>query len=78
VLVGETKRALGEALVAAFQQDRLPPAAHFPDPLPQAFGDRQADFARRYYDCLGIARDDRPRARASRSATSASSVRRWA
>lgn len=58
VLAGEPKRALGEALVAAFQQGRLPPSAHFPDPLPQAFGDRQADFAQRYYDCLGIARDD--------------------
>jgi nitroreductase len=79
VLSGETKRALGEALVAAFRQGELPPSAHFPDPLPQAFGDRQADFASRYYDSLGIARDDMRRAGCARpSATSASSARRWA
>jgi nitroreductase len=58
VLSGETKRTLGEALVAAFREGRLPTSAHFPDPLPQAFCDRQADFASRYYDSLGIARDD--------------------
>jgi nitroreductase len=58
VLTNERKRALGEALVAAFDEGRLPPPSHFPDPLPEVFGDRQADFARRYYDSLGIARDD--------------------
>jgi len=58
VLAGAAKKALGEALVAAFQEGTLPPSAHFPDPLPQTFGERQADFAQRYYDCLGIARDD--------------------
>lgn len=58
VLANEPKRALGEALAAAFDEGKLPPSAHFPDPLPQAFGDRQADFARRYYNSLGIARED--------------------
>jgi nitroreductase len=58
VLTGERKRALGDALVAAFEADTLPPSAHFPDPLPAVFGDRQAGFAQRYYDCLGIARGD--------------------
>lgn len=57
-VAGERKKALGEALVAAFQEGSLPPSAHFPEPLPQEFGRRQADFAQRYYDCLGIARDD--------------------
>ena len=58
VLAGEPKKALGAALVAAFEAAELPPSQHFPDPLPQEFGQRQADFAQRYYDCLGIARDD--------------------
>ena len=67
VLANEPKQALGEALVAAFDEDRLPPSPHFPDPLPAVFGERQADFAQRYYECLGIARDDAAaRARQSR------------
>jgi len=58
VMAGEPKETLGDALVAAFREGRLPPSQHFPDPLPREFGDRQADFAQRYYECLGIARDD--------------------
>jgi nitroreductase len=58
VLTGETQRTLGEALVAAFDDDRLPPSQHFPDPLPAVFGERQTDFGKRYYTCLGIERDD--------------------
>jgi nitroreductase len=58
VLTGERKDVFGAALVAAFQQGALPPSSHFPEPLPALFGERQAGFARRYYECLGIARDD--------------------
>lgn len=58
VVAGESKRVLGEALVAAFLEDQLPPSPHFPEPLPEEFSQRQADFARRYYDCLGISRGD--------------------
>ncbi len=57
-VAGEPQRALGEALVAAFREGTLPPSPHFPDPLPALFGERQADFAQRYYDCLGISRGD--------------------
>lgn len=57
-LAGTALRELGDALVASFREDRLPPSAHFPDPLPAEFGARQADFATRYYGCLGIDRRD--------------------
>lgn len=58
VLTGAPMRELGNALVASFREDRLPPSSHFPDPLPEDFGARQADFAARYYGCLGIDRLD--------------------
>jgi nitroreductase len=66
-VTGRPKDELATALAAAFQQDTLPPAAHFPAPLPEAFGARQEDFARRYYGCLGIDRKDSA-ARARQSA----------
>jgi nitroreductase len=58
VVAGRAQRELADALVTAFEQDTLPPSPHFPDPLPAEFAERQADFARRYYGCLGIPRDD--------------------
>ena len=58
VVTGAPMRQLGEALVSAFREDKLPASAHFPDPLPQEFGARQADFAQRYYGALGIDRAD--------------------
>jgi len=58
VLTGTPKQALGDALVAAFRAGSFPPPSHFPNPLPAEFGARQADFAARYYSCLGIARED--------------------
>ena len=58
VLTGRPKAELGEALAAAFRDGSFPPAAHFPEPLPDAFGGRQSDFAARYYASLGIARED--------------------
>jgi nitroreductase len=67
VVTGEPMQRLGEALVAAFHENALPPAAHFPDPLPDAFCERQADFAERYYGALGIDRSDAA-ARARQSA----------
>lgn len=57
-LAGAALRELGDALVASFREGRLPPSSHFPDPLPAELGARQADFAMRYYDCLGIERQD--------------------
>ncbi|MBT2325395.1 nitroreductase [Variovorax paradoxus] len=58
VLTGAPMKALGDALVAAFQNGNFPPPAHFPDPLPQVFCTRQDDFAVRYYASLGIERKD--------------------
>jgi len=58
VLAGVALRELGDALVASFREGSLPPSPHFPDPLPPEFSERQADFARRYYSCLGIDRHD--------------------
>ncbi|MDM0032496.1 nitroreductase [Variovorax sp. J22P271] len=58
VLAGAALRELGDALVASFREGSLPPSPHFPDPLPPEFGERQADFATRYYGCLGIDRHD--------------------
>ena len=58
VLTGAPMRSLGDALVASFREGQLPPSAHFPDPLPDEFGARQADFATRYYGSLGIDRQD--------------------
>lgn len=58
VLAGAALRELGDALVASFREGTLPPSPHFPDSLPQEFSERQADFATRYYSCLGIDRQD--------------------
>lgn len=61
VLTGAPLRALGEQLVAAATQGEasaLPPSPHFPEPLPEALGARQAAFAERYYGALGIDRND--------------------
>jgi nitroreductase len=58
VLTGAPMKNLAEALVESFRADSAPPSAHFPDPLPAEFGVRQADFAARYYACLGIDRRD--------------------
>jgi len=58
VLTGAPLQALGEVLAAAFRADAHPPSPHFPDPLPEEFGTRQAHFAERYYRTLGIDRSD--------------------
>ena len=58
VLTGAPMKTLGGLLVEAFRKAELPPSRHFPDPLPEALGRRQAEFAQRYYGALGIGRDD--------------------
>lgn len=58
VVTGAPLRRLADALGAAFEEGRLPPSPHFPEPLPEAFGQRQANFAQRYYTTLGIDRND--------------------
>lgn len=57
-ITGAPMQAMTQALVDAFQRGDLPPAQHFPDPLPQPFKDRQEDFGARYYESLGIDRSD--------------------
>jgi nitroreductase len=54
VLAGGPKDSLGDELVAAFREDRLPPSPHFPDPLPEEPAQRQREFGARYYRTLGI------------------------
>lgn len=58
VLQGKPKQQLTEALVRSHERDDLPPSGHFPDELPEACKARQADFGARYYDALGIDRND--------------------
>ena len=58
VVTGAPMKVLGEALLAACQDENLPPSTHFPDPLPSVFCRRPADFAERYYGSLGIDRKD--------------------
>jgi nitroreductase len=58
VLTGAPMKALGDAVVAAFQSGSFPPPAHFPNPLPKVFGERQQDYAARHYGALGIDQKD--------------------
>jgi nitroreductase len=53
-IAGAPKEALSAALLAAFHEGTLPPSAHFPDPLPAEYAQRQQDFGARYYQSLGI------------------------
>ncbi|WP_137920326.1 nitroreductase [Hydrogenophaga sp. 2FB] len=54
VLAGAAKDAIGDALVAAFRDNSLPPSPHFPEPLPEEHAQRQRDFGATYYRTLGI------------------------
>lgn len=58
VLAGPAKEALAKELLMAHEANALPPAAHFPDALPERFRARQEDFGKRYYATLGIDRAD--------------------
>jgi nitroreductase len=60
VLSGAAKDSLAEALVAAARAGAAAPPAHFPEPLPEMFRGRLADFGARYYASLGIDRNDVP------------------
>ncbi len=57
-LAGQAIRDLEAAIAAVFDSGQLPPPHHFPVPLPDEYGARQADFAARYYQALGIDRTD--------------------
>ncbi|RFP79299.1 nitroreductase [Hydrogenophaga borbori] len=57
-LAGPAIRELEAAIAAVFDSGQLPPPHHFPVPLPDEYGVRQADFAARYYQALGIDRSD--------------------
>jgi nitroreductase len=57
-LTGAPLKALSHDLIAAFRQGDCPSPSHFPDPLPSALRNHQADFAARYYATLGIDRGD--------------------
>lgn len=58
VVAGEPKQRLAQALEAAFDHGDVPPPEHFPDPLPDEFQSRQADFGAHYYGTLNIDRGD--------------------
>ena len=53
-IAGAPQQTMGDALVAAFRENRLPPSPHFPDPLPDEHAQRQRDFGATYYQTLGI------------------------
>jgi nitroreductase len=58
VLAGDRKRALTDALLIAYNNNHLPPFAHFPDPLPETCSRRQVEFGCRYYRALCFDRND--------------------
>lgn len=53
-VAGAHLAALGAALVNAYRENTLPPSPHFPDPLPDAYAQRQRDFGAVYYKTLGV------------------------
>lgn len=59
-VAGAPLQAMGDALVAAFRDNRLPPSTHFPEPLPDEHAQRQRDFGAVYYRTLGIDIADMP------------------
>ena len=58
VLAGAVKDTLTAAVLADAKAGRGRPPAHLPDPLPEVFRSRLADFGARYYGSLGIDRND--------------------
>jgi nitroreductase len=59
VLTGAAKRALSAELASAHEAGEFPPAAHFPEAMPQKLRSNQEAFGRLYYAALGIDRGDR-------------------
>jgi nitroreductase len=60
VVSGAVKDELSNALVSASRAGTAPAPEHFPEPLPDLFRARLADFGGRYYASLGIDRSDAP------------------
>jgi nitroreductase len=60
VVSGAIKDELADALVSVSRAGTAPAPAHFPEPLPDTFRARLADFGGRYYASLGIDRNDTP------------------
>ncbi|SFQ31473.1 nitroreductase [Variovorax sp. 770b2] len=60
VVSGAVKNELTDALVAASRAGTAPAPEHFPEPLPDTYRARLADFGARYYASLGIERHDTP------------------
>ena len=58
VLTGETKRALGAAILRVHDAQTAPPFSPFPQPNPPECAARVEDFGRRLYAALGIDRTD--------------------
>jgi nitroreductase len=58
VVSGVVKDELTNALVSASRAGAAPVPEHFPEPLPDLFRARLADFGGRYYASLGIDRSD--------------------
>lgn len=60
VVSGQAKDELADALVSVSRAGTAPAPAHFPEPLPDVFRARLADFGGRYFASLGIDRNDTP------------------
>jgi nitroreductase len=58
VVAGAVKNILSAAVLAAARAGQGLPPAHLPEPLPEVFRSRMADFGARYYGSLGIERSD--------------------
>jgi nitroreductase len=58
VLTGESLRRVSHAILARNAEGGHPAFSPFPAPCPSLCRALQEDFARRYYEALGIARDD--------------------
>jgi nitroreductase len=58
VVAGAVKNILSAAVLAAARGGKGLPPAHLPEPLPDVFRSRMADFGARYYGSLGIERSD--------------------
>jgi nitroreductase len=58
VLTGEARQRVAQAILSAHTAALHPAFTPFPDPMPSACRALQEDFGGRYYQALGIARDD--------------------
>jgi nitroreductase len=58
VLTGDARQRVAQAILTAHAEALHPAFTPFPDPVPFACRALQEDFGGRYYEALGIARDD--------------------